>query len=259
MALRRPHPADPHRAIGRLAAVVALALIGLLAPLAGPTGPAGAGAPNLCDNNPTYAHVCGGYQGYADRNPATAELEYWALQSPFPRTAFNSILGKSVESRRITIRAYYDYFADYDPGAAALDYWEGEVLEPNGLRRLESALLGSHVGTIDGYLSRVFQAELDREPTIGEQTYWGTRAVATTRTKVAAEVSATLESRRLKVHWAYQNEVGYAPGMTSREYWAERLRTGTSFLEMRIVLKYSTLDSTGYCSSPAPVLGGIPC
>ena len=219
----------------------------------------GAGAPDLCETNATYRHVCGGYRGFARRNPTTDELEYWALKNPFPRTQFNSVLGHSLGSRRSTIRGYYDYFADSEPDPAGLTYWEGQVLEVNGLRRLAAALLANKPGTIDGFLSRTFGSELGREPTVEEQTYWGTRTVTTTRTKVAAEVSATTEARRAKVTWTYKHELGYLPDTGSRDYWAERLRTGTSYLEMRIVLKYSRLETSGFCTTAAPVLDDITC
>lgn len=255
MAFPRAHP-SPSGRIRLLATAVALALAGLLAPLVAPA-PASAGAPDLCENNATYHHVCSGYRAYARRNPTTDELEYWALQAPFPRTTFNAVLGKSLESRRVTVRAYYDFFGSDDPDPASLAYWEGEVLKVNGLRRLEAALLGGYVGMIDGFLDKAFATELGREANEAERDYWGFRTVATSRSKVAAELSATPEARRAKVRYAYGAELGIVPDVASRDYWAERLRTGTSYLELRIALRHSTLDTTGYCSRPAPTLGEI--
>jgi hypothetical protein len=257
MAFPRALPSVDGRPLRRLAVAVALALAGLVAPLVVASAPASAGAPDLCQNDDVYRHVCEGYRAYARRNPTTDELEYWALQSPFPRTTFNSVLGKSLESRRATVRAYYDYFGGYAPDPASLTYWQGEVLKLNGLRRLEAALLGGYVGMIDGFLDTAFPAEIGRDATQAERDYWGTRAVATSRTKVAAELSATLEARRAKVRYAYDHELDAVPDPAGHAYWAERLRTGTSYLELRIALRHSQLHVSGWCSFPAPSLGQV--
>lgn len=256
MAFPRAH-SSPRSRTRRLLAAPALALIGLIAPLVVSTAPAGAGAPDLCENNATYRYVCSSYQAYARRLPATDELEYWALQSPFPRSTFNSALGKSLESRRVTIRAYYDYFSGHEPDPASLTYWEGEVLKVNGLRRLEAALLGSYVGMIDGFLDTAFPAEIGRDPSSAERDYWGTRTAAVGRTQVAAELSATLEGRRAKVRYAYIQELGVVPDPGGHTYWAERLRTGLSYLELRIALRSSTLEVSALCSRAAPSLGSV--
>lgn len=252
--MANPRPARPTPR--RLLAVVALVLVGLAAPLAGPP-PAGAGAPDLCTNDATYAYVCNSYRAYVRRNPSTDELEYWALQSPFPRSTFNATLGRSLESRRTTVRAYYDFFGDFEPDPASLAYWEVEITQPTGLRRLEAALLGSYVGMIDGFLDRAFAATLGRDATSDERDYWGTRVVATSRTRVAAELSNTTESRRAKVRFAFRWELGVEPDPGGHTYWAERMRTGLSYLELRIALRRSTLDATGFCSRPAPTLGSV--
>lgn len=248
-----PSPVRP--ALGRLLAVVAITVAGLVAPLVAPAVPAGAGAPTPCETSATHVYICRGYLAYVRRNPSSSEVAYWAGRTPFPRSTFNSALGKSLESRRVTVRAYYDHFADYEPGPAPLAYWQDEILKPNGLRRLEAALLGSYVGMIDGFLDRAFETELGREPSETERDYWGARVVASSRTQVAAELSNTPESRRAKVRFAYRVELAATVDAGGLAYWAERLRTGLSYLELRIHLRTSTTTVTSSCSQPAPRLG----
>ncbi len=235
-----------------LVAVVALVTgVGLAA------APAGAGAPDYCYPDPNDQFVCDSYASFFRREPSQAELDYWAPSVPGRKTYFLATLGRAAESRRRIIETYYAYFIDHEAGEGEVAYWEGEVLEPNGFRRLEAALLGSYVGTIDGYLEWTFDRLLDRSPSEQEATYWGTRVTQTSRNLVAADLAFTSEARNLRVRWTYKNELGYFPGDAGRDYWAGRLRAGTSFLDLRIALKASPdgyPDGSRFCSPLAPVL-----
>lgn len=76
---------------------------------------------------------------------------------------------------------------------------------------------------------------------------------------MAAALIGTPEVRDLRVRWAYQNELGHLghlPDEAGWDDWAERLRTGTSFLDLRIALKTAGYpDSSGFCSAPFPATG----
>lgn len=238
------------RPLTRLAAAVGIALAALLAPLVVASAPAAAGG-HPCNTSTLHGYVCSGYSAYARRTPTAAELGYWVNQHPFSPHAFNLIVGHGPESLHRTIRAYYDAFANQEPSAADLDYWDDEILKPNGLRRLEAGLLGSYTGMIDGFLDQVFHTELGRAATQAERDYWGTRTVQTSRTMVAADVGFTLEARRAKVVYAFFTEHAMTPSAATRDLWAERLRTGLSYLDLRIALRLQAPFATGWCS-PAP-------
>jgi hypothetical protein len=253
VVLSAPPSTRRRRALGGLALVVAA--------LAAATGlgssPAGAGAPPYCEETTTTRFVCGSYYSFARRTPSEVEMDYWVAQMPAKKTVFLSTLGKSVESRRRMIEQYYYRYADVEEvGDDELAYWQGEVLKPNGFRRLEAALFLAFEGTPSDLVDWAFSTVLDREALPAEATYWEAKAEADGHGAMAAALIGTPEVRDLRVRWAYQNELSYFPDEDSGDYWAERLRTGTSFLELRIALKTAGYpDSSGFCSAPFPATG----
>ncbi|HEV7719910.1 MAG TPA: DUF4214 domain-containing protein [Iamia sp.] len=236
---------------------LALALVGLASlAVSSPAGAADACA-DLGDDRAYF--VCQSYRSFLDRTPAFAETDYWEGQLPARKTVMLAALARSTESRDLVIAAYYDTYGQTPVGPAGLAYWRGEVLEPNGFRRLEAGLLGSYVGMIDGFLSKAFGTVLGRSPSEAESSYWGTRVVATSRTLVAADLIYTLEARRKTVVWTYYDEQFVDVGAASRDYWAERLRMGLSYLDLRIALKTSVYpESSGVCSSFTPPVTASP-
>lgn len=247
-------PVTPSRPlpIPRRLALAAVALLAGLAPALAWSSPASAEeCADLGDTEERF--VCYSYQSFVRRFPTFDELTYWEVRMPARRTVFLATLGKSEASRREIIEASYDVYSDHAPSAAEVAYWLPEVLKPNGYRRLQAGLLGAYVGTLDGYLDTIFHTLLNRSPNNAERDYWGTRAQQTSKTLTAADLIYTLESRRKVVVWSYYNEMFVDVDSASRDYWAERLRTGTSYLEMRIQLKTSDYpDGSGLCSSPTP-------
>jgi hypothetical protein len=226
--------------------------------LAGASGlgasPAGAGDASFCEETEATAFVCGSYLSFFRRNPSESETDYWAAQLPAKTTVFVSTLGKSAESRRRMIGEYYHLFADRDAGDLEGVYWEGEVLKPNGFRRLEAALYNELDIPAADLVDWAFYGLVGRDPSMAEVTYWGDRAEATTYGQMATALGGTPEARNARVRWTYRNELGYFPSTANRDYWANRLKTGTSYLELRIALKAGDYpESSETCSAPAPV------
>ncbi|HEX7135843.1 MAG TPA: hypothetical protein VF228_24910 [Iamia sp.] len=232
---------------------VALVAASLAATTGIGSSPAGAGAPPYCDENDITFFVCESYMSFARRTPTEAETDYWASQLPARKTVFLATLGRSLESRHRMIEAYYSWFADGEPSEADTDYWEGEVLKPNGFRRLEAALLTSYEGI--SFVSAVYETLIGREPEDGERIYWEGQVVLKGRNQVAADIGYSAEARNNRVHWTYQNELDFFPDVASRDYWAGRIKNGMSYLDLRIGLKTAAYpESTGICSTPAPTL-----
>jgi hypothetical protein len=245
--------------VSRFAAALALVLLGLTASTGIGAAPAGAGVPTVCaEPDEATAFVCRAYESFARREVSTAEAEYWAPQLPARRTSFIATLARSVEAREETVTAYYEQFDVAPPGPIALDYWVGEVLKPNGLRRLEAALSASIPATATEWVAFMYDQYLARGPGANERSYWTGRVAARGRNLTAADIEYSREARLLRVQWTYVNELQYSPVTASREYWAERLRTGTSWLDLRIALRSSPdgyLDSNGSCAPSAPRAG----
>ncbi len=238
-----------------------LAVAGLvLASLAGSTGlgstPAGAGAPSFCDESQARQFICRTYLGFFRRNLTQAELDYWAPQMPHRKTFMIATVGRAPESRRRTIERYYDHFADRMPGQGETAYWEGEVLEANGLRRLEAALLGEFPGTPSEFVQWAFLTVLGRSSGGPEQVFWEGYAEAKGYNVTAAALAFTPEARRSRAFWAIYNQFEYEPDDASRDYWAERLRTGLSYLDLRISLWTASYPQIqGTCMTLAPPTG----
>lgn len=243
----------------RTLAALGLVAAGLVASLGTGAPPAGAGVPSPCSTGTqAQIYVCRAYSAFVRRLPVTAELEYWVPQLPARRTFFTATLARSLESREEVVEAYYQDMAFSAPSEADVDYWVGRVLAPNGLRSLEAALVATRGGTDTEYVEDLYRFHLDREPSPTELTYWLGRLAVRGRNLTGADVGHTSEARRLRVRWTYQNELGYFPDDASRDYWSERLRTGTSFLDLRIALR-STDDgyefTNGSCAPAAPRSG----
>jgi len=251
-------PTPPSTLVGRRARQTAVAaLVAVLAVLAlAPGAPAGAGDEDLCNTSPAHLYVCATYEGFLSRSPGAAELAYWAPKMPAQRSFFVSTLARATEARRFTVRIYYQRFADVNPSEAGLQYWAPLVTEPNGLRKLEAALLASNEATTDEWVQIAYFAQLRRDAGPAEVAYWSDRADATTRNKVAAELSNTLEVRRARVTGVYNNDLGSEPDEPGRVYWAEQLRTGTIYLDVRIAFRASAAayaNPSGCPAAAAPV------
>jgi hypothetical protein len=255
----RPSPRGRPRPRTLLTSLTALAVA--LLGLASLTVATPAGAADTCaDLGEDRAYfVCQSYASFLHRTPSLVEEGYWVAQLPARKTVLLAALARSEESRRLVITEYYDVYGQAPVDPASMDYWLGEVLKPNGWRRLQAGLLGSYVGMIDGFLSHAFQTVLGRAPSAAESDYWGTRVVATSRTLVAADLIYTLEARRKTVVWTYYDELFVDVDPASRDYWAERLRTGLGYLDLRIALKTTAYpEGSGSCSSLTPPIGPSP-
>ncbi|HMJ79228.1 MAG TPA: hypothetical protein VK507_24800 [Iamia sp.] len=245
-----PVAGRPARPRLQMMAVAALAAVLAVLSLAPGGAPAGAGDNGPCDvpGPAEQTYVCDSYYGLVSRPPSAAELEYWAGRVPAQRTLFISTLAKSAEGRRYTVLSYYQRFVDGSPSDADIVYWSPLVTAPNGLRKLEAALLASIDLSTEAWVEFAYSIQLFRTPGPFELAYWSDRADATTRNKVAAELSNTLEVRRARVTGVYNNDLGVDPDEPGRAYWAERLRTGTLYLDVRIALRSTT---TAY-ANPSP-------
>jgi hypothetical protein len=222
----------PVRARLLLAIAVLLTLVGLA-----PARPAAAFACGDADQRVQF--VCTTYTAMAGREASTADLDYWVPKLPAQRTFFVATVARSGEGRRLVTQVYYSRFYETAPTESALVYWSGEMLKPNALRRLEAALLADNSLSAEDFVERSFDAQLGREPAGAELTYWAGRVTAEGKNKVAALISNTLEARRARVGGVYINDLGFLPDEASRAYWAERLRTGTSYLDVRIAIRSS--------------------
>jgi hypothetical protein len=228
----------PSTSILRRRVRLAMAVIAAAVTLAG-LGPARPAAAFACGEvDVRVQFVCNTYSAVAGRSASTADLDYWVPKMPAQRTFFVATVARSGEGRHLTVERYYSRFFETGPSPADHAFWDPLVTQPNGLRKLEAALLADRPDTQE-FVTQAFSSQLNREPTVGELEYWGDRADATSKNKVAAELSNVLEVRRARVRGLYLNDLGYAPDEASRAYWAERLRTGTSYLDVRIGIRSS--------------------
>lgn len=236
----------------RLRAVLGIVALGAIASVVSDVPPVGAAT---CDDGEAAAFVCRAHASFARRPATSAEIDLWVPQLPARRTSFIATVARGAESRHETVIAYFDRFAGLVPTAADHGYWDDESLTPTGLRRLEAALLAND-GTSDVEMVDIaYDLYLDRAPSDGDRAYWVDRIGQTGRNRVAADIAHSPEARRLRVVAAFQNELLRTPDANSRDYWAERLRTGTSYLDLRIALR-STPDgyrrSGAACAPSAP-------
>jgi hypothetical protein len=241
----------------RTLAVLALAAAALGASV-GIGAPAGAGTAPVCETeDPATLYVCRSYDALARRWATTAEVEYWAPKMPASKTVFTSTLARSAEVRDETVFAYYQTFSTGSPSPEDLDYWMPQVTQPKGLRKLEAALLARRGGITAEWVAMVYATYLDREPSVGEVAYWTVEVETKGRNIVAGHIVQSAEARDLRVYWTYANELGIEVDGASLGYWSERLRTGLSWLDLRIALRSSAdgyPDAEGGCASPAPIV-----
>lgn len=239
--------------------VVAL-LLGLLG-WAAPAGADGRGEGDVAGSSraPAYCtgeaaeFVCGTYQGFVRRDPGPGEVAYWAPRMPADKGLFVATLGRSVETRTTSIDWYYSDFGKYSVPDAAIDYWLPVVQTHHGFRSLQVQLLAARSGDVERHVYRLYDLMLDREPSIVEQDFWVQRISETSRATAGAQLANSLEARRQMVTWAYDEELGRSAYPADLDYWAERLRTDLSFLELRIHLKALAYPYTsGYESDPCP-------
>lgn len=214
-------------------------LLALLATVIGlaPSQPAAAFTCGEVDGRTRF--VCATFVGFAGRQPTEADLDYWVPLMPAKRTFFAATVARSTEGRRLVVERYYNRFFETIATEADLQYWAPRVTQPNALRQLEAALLSDGSLSAEDFLDHAYGAQLGREPDAGEVAYWGDRIETVGQTKVAGEISNTLEARRARVRGIYINDLQYEPDEAGRAYWAQRLATGTSYFDVRLAIRSS--------------------
>jgi len=205
----------------RVARVALVAVAGVVA-LCGvtPAVPAGAAPADCGVADVEVQFVCATYEAVAGRVASVADVAYWEPKMPAQRTFFVATVARSGEGRALVVTRYFSRFYETTPNGADHQFWDPLVTQPNGLRKLEAALLANQDRTIESFLVNNFHTQMGRNLSEAEMTYWSERTESTSRTKVAAELSNTLEVRRARVRGAYG-----------------RLGTGTSYLDFRIALR----------------------
>jgi hypothetical protein len=198
--------------------------------------PAGAVVPPQCLGSEARFFVCGAYDSFADRTPSQGEVDYWVPKLPAKKSLFISTLGRSLESRALIVEQAYWNYADRLVSDLESSYWEGEILKPDGFRRLQAALYNEVEATPEDLVDWAYHGVVGREATDAERTYWAGVAEAKGAGRMADLLAGTEEVRRTRVRYTYVNELGYFPDNASRDYWAEKLRTGTPYLDVRIAI-----------------------
>jgi hypothetical protein len=134
--------------------------------------PAGAVVPPQCLGSEARFFVCGAYDSFADRTPSQGEVDYWVPKLPAKKSLFISTLGRSLESRALIVEQAYWNYADRLVSDLESSYWEGEILKPDGFRRLQAALYNEVEATPEDLVDWAYHGVVGREATDAERTYW---------------------------------------------------------------------------------------
>lgn len=185
-------------------------------------------------DGPTAHHVRAAFQLFLGRQPSDHELEQHTLAldgAQIGRFAHARSLATSLEWVGRSIDALYRSALGRPAEPEGLRYWRDQVAAGLRITDLGALLYGSDElytaagGTDGGFVDRLYQDLLHRDPDPDGRTYWLDRlATGTVRTVAAASFYRSVESRRDRVVATYLAVLGRHPDPGGLDHWADALR-----------------------------------
>lgn len=177
-------------------------------------------------------YVAAAYQTFLRRSATASERQTWGarLDGGYPKAAFTRTLATSSEWIGVEVDALYAKALGRTADAAGREHWRrlvvnGMRLSDVGVQFYASAEFWQRSGSSNGaFIANLYRQILGREADRAGLAHWAAQMRSgMTRTQVAANFYASLESRRDRVTGLYQSILGREPDVAGREHWAERL------------------------------------
>lgn len=180
------------------------------------------------------------------RAPTDAELTATVarLDGGTGRATVARELSTSAEWIQVSIRRFYLDTLDREPDADGLAFWVGEVqAQRRTLAQVAAGFYSSPEyfsnagGTGAAWVADVYTKVLHRDPTPDDIVFWVGRTQDRGRSRVAATIYASPESRGDRVAVLYDALLGRAPDAAGRDFWVGRIvTTGDLALAVHLVV-----------------------
>lgn len=201
--------------------VAALAASVSLMAFAGP-----ASAVPSCDySQPELQYACNLFDFDSGRSFDFAEASYWAgVGQQYGHTLEALALIHSVEVDSELVNELYNAVLDRDGDPAGLQYWtsqvsNGTVLWENLMGVFGDTAEGKAVLSNDDFVTLLYNAFLDRDPSSDELAYWSGVADSVNRLAVAASISHSEEAANRIVTFVFEDVLGRDPSAGDLDYW----------------------------------------
>ena len=211
--------------------LVPIAATGAAPAAATPSGAADRTAPGTLGPGPTAAFVDAAYQLFVSRSATASEIAWWAVSvHRDERAAVTAALAVSDEWAGKRIDDLYLQVFGRPADAEGHAHWVDAIADGLRLEDVAALLYGSQefwgsVGrTRSGYVDALYLDLLGRAADDAGRAFWIDQlAGGMTRTALAAEFFASVESRRGRVVGRYREVLGRDPDAAGKRYWVEQL------------------------------------
>ena len=198
---------------------------------AAPAAPADQTAPGTLGPGPTAAFVEAAHRLFLGRSATSSEISWWSvIVHRDQRAAVTGALAASDEWAGARIDDLYLQVFGRRADAGGRAHWVDAIASGLRLEDVAALLYGSDefwqsVGrTRAAYVDALYLDLLGRTADDTGRAFWIDQlAAGTTRTSVAAEFFASVESRRSRVVGRYREVLGRDPDASGKRYWVEQL------------------------------------
>ena len=191
----------------------------------------------------TERYVSHVYRDLLRREPEPAGMQYWTatLNRGTPRTAVAHALAISTEHRERFVDGLFRRYLGRDADRAGRDSFVADLARGATMNQIRASILGSQEyfvrrggGTVDGFISALYQQVLDRQPDAQGRAFWRTElARGVSKPTVASALLASQEAQRRLVDGHFQDLLRRGVDSGGRDHWVSLLQRG--FREERLI------------------------
>lgn len=176
------------------------------------------------------------YEDLLERPIDAGGLAYWNtfLDGGVPRAHVTAAIMESTEFRTLLVNDHFNEFLNRPADAAGRNSYLDMLRAGATIEQVDAALVGSTEyfqqrggGTVDGFLTALYQDVLNRALDADGRTYYkALLAAGATREEVAGQVLASREYHQGLVHDFYESYLGRNEVIAGTNYWVQCLQQG---------------------------------
>lgn len=179
------------------------------------------------------AYVTRVYLDLFGRTPDAGGLAAWsqALLAGTPRGAVADSITSSTEYRSGLIQGVYTTYLSRSADTSGLQFWLGEMARGRTVQEIEAGFLASAElyqaagGTPQGWVTRLYQLVLHRDPAPSEVAYWVSSGL--NRGSIAMGFLLSTEHLLTVVDGYYRSLLGRSIDQAGGLWWAQAIQRGT--------------------------------
>lgn len=193
-----------------------------------------ASASTLSNLSPTQKYVVSVYGKLFHRWPDPSGLQTWtgALINGAPRRSVADSITSSPEYRSRLIINSYSTYLNRGPDPVGLNSWLSEMNKGMTIQQMEGGFVASDEfylksgGTDSGWVNKLYESVLDRNPSPAEVNFWVAQAQKSSRYQVAMGFLLSNEHLSSVINGQYEDLLGRGLDPAGQAFWVKSIQSG---------------------------------